>query len=369
MRNVRPGASLASPRAQAASAALESLRLDAPWSGAAEPIRLALDAAAVITCGSTELPHKLACIHVDVAAPSLPAPARRDIAAAVRAGRIPLLEAPPGPPAGPSGGDGGDRLTHVGTMRELAQPGPRRDQLVSAMGLAPHRSGRLLRDLTAGLAVLETAGLADHHQQRILVCDGSRPLCVAATFHPRPPSRAQERALRGLAEALRRRAHVAIALTTPREHTTRLIESLLAANPRPTLVVRGGAVVERTNPAASALIAADPAWLARALAAVASPDPAFCVTQVDSTPLQVVTPAPAAPHELVDEVLATLGLGPRTVEVVRLLARGLENKEIARTLGIADNTVEYHLTRAYTRAGVQTRMQLLALLLARGAGT
>ncbi len=145
MRNVRPGASLASPRAQAASAALESLRLDAPWSGAAEPIRLALDAAAVITCGSTELPHKkLACIHVDVAAPSLPAPARRDIAAAVRAERIPLLEAPPGPPAGPSGGDGGDRLTHVGTMRELAQPGPRRDQLVSAMGLAPHRSGRLL---------------------------------------------------------------------------------------------------------------------------------------------------------------------------------------------------------------------------------
>jgi len=54
------------------------------------------------------------------------------------------------------------------------------------------------------------------------------------------------------------------------------------------------------------------------------------------------------------------GLSPRRTEVLRLLLRGLANKEIATMLEIAEVTVEMHLTRLFRRAGVQTRLELAA---------
>jgi len=49
------------------------------------------------------------------------------------------------------------------------------------------------------------------------------------------------------------------------------------------------------------------------------------------------------------------GLSPREVEVLRLVARGLPNRETARLLGISERTVGHHIQHAYDKIGVSTR--------------
>lgn len=49
------------------------------------------------------------------------------------------------------------------------------------------------------------------------------------------------------------------------------------------------------------------------------------------------------------------GLTEREVEVVRLLARGLQTKQVARSLGISAKTADRHVQNAYGKIGVSTR--------------
>jgi HD-GYP domain-containing protein (c-di-GMP phosphodiesterase class II) len=49
------------------------------------------------------------------------------------------------------------------------------------------------------------------------------------------------------------------------------------------------------------------------------------------------------------------GLTPRETEVVGLLARGLQTKQIARSLGISVKTADRHIQNAYAKIGVSTR--------------
>ena len=53
-------------------------------------------------------------------------------------------------------------------------------------------------------------------------------------------------------------------------------------------------------------------------------------------------------------------LTPRQVEVVRLLAAGLSNKEIAVHLGVAPKTVMHHTTGVYRALGVRSRSEAVA---------
>jgi DNA-binding NarL/FixJ family response regulator len=59
-------------------------------------------------------------------------------------------------------------------------------------------------------------------------------------------------------------------------------------------------------------------------------------------------------------------LTPREVEVVRLVAAGLSNEEIARELFISPLTAKTHVTRAIAKAGVRDRVQLVILAHAAG---
>lgn len=55
-------------------------------------------------------------------------------------------------------------------------------------------------------------------------------------------------------------------------------------------------------------------------------------------------------------------LSPRERMVVRLVAAGRTNREIASELVISVRTVEHHLSRAYAKLGVRSRRELPALL-------
>jgi DNA-binding NarL/FixJ family response regulator len=59
-------------------------------------------------------------------------------------------------------------------------------------------------------------------------------------------------------------------------------------------------------------------------------------------------------------------LTPREVEVLRLLADGLSNKEIAARLNIAEKTVRIHLTHIFDKLGVGDRTQAVLTALRRG---
>jgi DNA-binding NarL/FixJ family response regulator len=55
-------------------------------------------------------------------------------------------------------------------------------------------------------------------------------------------------------------------------------------------------------------------------------------------------------------------LTPTERRVAELAAEGLANKEIARTLVVTVNTVEFHLRNAYAKLGVRSRAQLAGRL-------
>lgn len=55
----------------------------------------------------------------------------------------------------------------------------------------------------------------------------------------------------------------------------------------------------------------------------------------------------------------TSGLTAREAEIVRMIADGLRNKEIAAQLGISEGTVKVHLHRIYEKLGVDGRVELI----------
>lgn len=63
--------------------------------------------------------------------------------------------------------------------------------------------------------------------------------------------------------------------------------------------------------------------------------------------------------------LPTLPLSDREHQVLRLIAAGDSNKEIARALNLSLHTVKRHVANIFNKLGVESRVQAAALLNAR----
>jgi DNA-binding NarL/FixJ family response regulator len=74
----------------------------------------------------------------------------------------------------------------------------------------------------------------------------------------------------------------------------------------------------------------------------------------------------AAVARALAEFTPRIDLSAREVEVLRLVAKGLRNKEIARVIGRTEGTVKVHLKHIHEKLGVDDRTEAVTIALQRG---
>lgn len=85
--------------------------------------------------------------------------------------------------------------------------------------------------------------------------------------------------------------------------------------------------------------------------------PGLSVTRMEAEPEQAIE---AALDGSVD--LAVVDLSVREREVLRLLAAGSRNREIAMSLGISGNAVQFPVSNLLRKTGTRSRAELSALV-------
>ena len=87
---------------------------------------------------------------------------------------------------------------------------------------------------------------------------------------------------------------------------------------------------------------------------------------VREVPVEVRVPLPVAapPSERLvvnERKREELGITPRELEILGLVAQGLSNREIAGKLFVSENTVKTHFSRAFDKLGARRRTQAVQL--------
>lgn len=79
-------------------------------------------------------------------------------------------------------------------------------------------------------------------------------------------------------------------------------------------------------------------------------------------PVEVPVAVPVAGPFVRDERrVAALGLTPRELEILGLIAEGLSTREMAERVGVSENTVKTHTSRVLDKLGARRRTQAVQL--------
>ena len=75
----------------------------------------------------------------------------------------------------------------------------------------------------------------------------------------------------------------------------------------------------------------------------------------------VPSPAPVIAFISNEKRREDLGITPRELEILSLVAQGMSNREIARSLFVSENTVKTHCSRTFDKLGATRRTQAVQL--------
>jgi two-component system, NarL family, response regulator LiaR len=83
---------------------------------------------------------------------------------------------------------------------------------------------------------------------------------------------------------------------------------------------------------------------------------------IKEVPVHVPVPAAAGEPFVPDaKKREILGITPRELEILELIAQGLSNREIAAKLFVSENTVKTHSSRVFDKLGAKRRTQAVQL--------
>lgn len=102
-----------------------------------------------------------------------------------------------------------------------------------------------------------------------------------------------------------------------------------------------------------------PGRLAEAIRAVAAGDSPLAPSVTRRLVERFATLPPAAGSGIIPPQLA--GLSPRELDVLRLVARGRSNREVAAATKLSEATVKTYLTRVVAKLGLRDRVQAVIL--------
>jgi DNA-binding NarL/FixJ family response regulator len=202
----------------------------------------------------------------------------------------------------------------------------------------------------------------------VSVCDGDVGLCWVGSSRQAPFGRRETAVLDAIIPSLKARMVLEHQLGHARASHA-LLEAALEAIPTAAFIV-GGSSIEYANATGRTLLDRERLSVIASLREsmrTRSPDAPFAITPVespgeDSMALAVLRGGSTG-RELVRRSAvfsARHTLTPRQSEVLALLARGYGNKTIAERAGVAEGTVEEHITSLLRKARVDSRTALVA---------
>lgn len=228
----------------------------------------------------------------------------------------------------------------------------------------------LARDGTSRVAaeIYPRTQAAWRAQARLLLCDGPSLLAWVGAFREEPFDEGELRALRVVGSAMRRRLRLERRFARDRARST--LDAVLDGVGGVVFVVASDGKVleanraarehlERAKAATSAELAdavrdgRHPRWSVSPLALRAGP-PCFLVT--------TRAEHPDGMRARIDAATKAWALTARQRQVLEKVAEGNPNRTISAMLGIAERTVELHLTAIFEKAQVESRAELVAVL-------
>jgi DNA-binding CsgD family transcriptional regulator len=234
--------------------------------------------------------------------------------------------------------------------RPVVVPGPR--QLLSADRATLARYGRttVSTGLRRLIAILDDYDLAEHPQLRVPICDGAAVIEYLGVLQRRPFTARQRFVFRKIVDVVRERALLDRRLEDADGFQDALEVALETLGRAAFIVDRAHRIVHANT-------------LGRLRAGKTLERTSFEVHPIRAgASYELWLDRMPTLAERADALATRLALSPQARRVVLLAADGCANVTIAAQLGLAEKTVEYHLSRAFAKIGVADRYQLVRYL-------
>lgn len=257
----------------------------------------------------------------------------------------------------------------VGTFASLVEHGRGGTMNVDRLTTDRERREHTLKNLAKGEAIHQRHGLVNHHQTRVLVCDGPLALAWVGVFHPEPLTQRQLQLFRRIAPALKFRLIAESRMESAPLYRAGMEAALEAISQAAFLVSREGRVLHANSIGRAAMSRSLQQVLEGVRSALAGA-PGYSVSPLAlrgaAGAFLVVARAASSSRdrrsddEGLRQVSARFGLTRRQGQVLRGLVRGRTNRRIADQLGCSERTVEIHVTKLLRKMNAATRAEAVA---------